>query len=59
MLLDCYIFMSTSFKLLLELNKTNFVLFYSKHILSLLSTNQSQILLKSLVSDTFMLEEQE
>ena len=49
---------STSFKLHLELNKIDFVLSSAKSILSLLSTNQSHILLKSLVklfyfSDTY------
>ena len=52
-----------SFKLRLELNKIDFVLSSPKFILSLLSTSQSEILLKSLVncfyfSDTLMMEEQ-
>ena len=45
---------STSFKLRLELNKIDFVLFSPKCILSLLFTNQSQILLKSLVNCFFI-----
>ena len=40
---------STNFKLRLELNKIDFIL-SSKYILSLLSANQSQIMLKSLVN---------
>ena len=49
---------STSFKLHLELNKIDFILSSAKCILSLLSTNQPQALLKSLVdlfhfSDTY------
>ena len=45
---------STSLKLRLELNKTDFVLSSAKCILILLSTNQSQILLKSLVNFFFI-----
>ena len=57
MLLDFYIFLSsssTSFILRLELNKIDFILSSPKCILSLLSTNQSQILLKSLVNCFFI-----
>ena len=57
MLLDFYLFISyisysssTSFKLRLELNKIDFVLSSRKCILSLLSTNQPQILFKYLVN---------
>ena len=55
---------SASFKFHLELDKIGFVLSSPKYVLSLLSTKQSQVLLKSLpnclfyVSDFNMLEVQ-
>ena len=55
--LSLYIFASsssTSFKLRLELNKIDFVLSFPKCMLCLLSTNQSQILHKSLVNCFFI-----